>query len=81
MTHTGERPGNTETSEVPKTSEVFSIQHRVIIHPGGYMCDTLFAAAGITRDNRTLFAKNSDRPPNEAQHLSWFPAQKYKKGT
>jgi secernin len=42
------------------------------------MCDTLFAAAEITRDKYSLFAKNSDRPPNEAQNLAWFPSQTYR---
>jgi len=41
------------------------------------MCDTLFAAREVTRDNISLFAKNSDRPPNEAQVLAWYPARKY----
>ena len=41
------------------------------------MCDTLFAAREVTRDNISLFAKNSDRPPNEAQLLAWYPARKY----
>ena len=39
------------------------------------MCDTLFAAAEVTRNKTAIFAKNSDRPPNEAQYLAWFPAQ------
>ncbi len=41
------------------------------------MCDTLFAAAELSKDQRSLFAKNSDRPPNEAQHLAWFPSRKH----
>jgi dipeptidase len=44
------------------------------------MCDTLFSAAEITKGNQTLFAKNSDRPPNEAQYLSWIPSRNYSKG-
>jgi hypothetical protein len=44
------------------------------------MCDILFAAREVTRDNISLFAKNSDRPPNEAQHLAWYPARKYSGG-
>ncbi len=39
------------------------------------MCDTLIAAAEVTKNTTAIFAKNSDRPPNEAQHLAWFPAQ------
>ncbi len=41
------------------------------------MCDTLYAAAETTKSNTSLFAKNSDRPPNEAQLLTWIPARKY----
>ena len=33
-------------------------------------CDTLVALGPYTRDGRTLFAKNSDRPPTECQPLS-----------
>ena len=45
------------------------------------MCDTLYAAPeGIKRKSAFLFAKNSDRPPNEAQYLAWSPAQKNGQG-
>ena len=44
------------------------------------MCDTLYAAAAATRDKLPLFGKNSDRPPNEAQFLDWFPAREYRRG-
>ena len=33
------------------------------------MCDTLIASAEAAKHQRSIFAKNSDRPPNEAQHL------------
>ena len=35
------------------------------------MCDTLVALAPATAHGVTLFAKNSDRPPDEVQHLLW----------
>jgi hypothetical protein len=35
------------------------------------MCDLLVALPAVTADHRTLFAKNSDRPPNEEQVLEW----------
>ena len=44
------------------------------------MCDTLIAAAEVTKNNITIFAKNSDRPPNEAQYLDWLPARTYPAG-
>jgi len=44
------------------------------------MCDTLIACAEVTKNNTAIFAKNSDRPPNEAQHLIWLPAQTHSGG-
>ncbi|MCK5795264.1 MAG: C69 family dipeptidase [Anaerolineales bacterium] len=44
------------------------------------MCDTLIAAPEVTKNQFSLFAKNSDRPPNEAQFLDWVPARTYKPG-
>ena len=41
------------------------------------MCDTLIAAPNVTKNQLALFAKNSDRPPNEAQYLDWIPAKTY----
>ena len=40
------------------------------------MCDCLVALAPRTADARTLFAKNSDRPPTEAQRLEWLPPRR-----
>ena len=44
------------------------------------MCDTLIASAKVTKNNTAIFAKNSDRPPNEAQYLAWFPAKTHSGG-
>jgi dipeptidase len=38
------------------------------------MCDTLVALPNATADGSLLFAKNSDREPNEAHHLLRTPA-------
>jgi dipeptidase len=37
------------------------------------MCDTFYIPAAATRDGHAILAKNSDREPNEAQHLVRFP--------
>lgn len=39
------------------------------------MCDTLVALGAATESGRTLFAKNSDRPPHEAQVVEWHPSR------
>jgi hypothetical protein len=40
------------------------------------MCDCLVALPPATSDGCTLFAKNSDRPPDEVQHTIWSPARR-----
>jgi secernin len=40
------------------------------------VCDSLCALAPATGTGVTLFAKNSDRPPDEAQRLEHFPARR-----
>ncbi|HZB71328.1 MAG TPA: hypothetical protein VE395_04285 [Acidimicrobiales bacterium] len=40
------------------------------------MCDCLVALAPATAAGRTLWAKNSDRPPAEAQLLEWHPSRR-----
>jgi secernin len=35
------------------------------------MCDCLVARAPVAAAGTTLFAKNSDRPPTESQHIEW----------
>lgn len=37
------------------------------------MCDTLVALSNSTKDGVTIFAKNSDREPNEPQALEFYP--------
>ncbi|MEX0846535.1 MAG: hypothetical protein WD023_02055 [Ilumatobacteraceae bacterium] len=40
------------------------------------MCDTLVALGSATDDGVTLFAKNSDRPPDERQVVSFHPPRR-----
>lgn len=40
------------------------------------MCDTLCALPDATDEGVTLFAKNSDRPPTEAQDVEWHPPRR-----
>jgi dipeptidase len=43
------------------------------------MCDSLIALKSDTVDGVAIFAKNSDRPPNEGQFLKYIPAQDHPK--
>lgn len=45
------------------------------------MCDTLIATKRAAAGGVAIFAKNSDRPPNEAQYLARFPAQTHAAGS
>lgn len=40
------------------------------------MCDSLVALGGATARGHTLFAKNSDRPPDEAHDVHWSPSRR-----
>lgn len=44
------------------------------------MCDTLVALPNATADGSVIFAKNSDREPNEAHHLLLIPAAEHTEG-
>ncbi|MBC7315781.1 MAG: C69 family dipeptidase, partial [Chloroflexi bacterium] len=45
------------------------------------MCDTLVALGNATRDGSVIFAKNSDREPNEAHLLEWHPRAQHPAGS
>ena len=45
------------------------------------MCDILVATPKATEEKVMLFAKNSDRDPNEAQVLEVIPRQKHEEET
>lgn len=45
------------------------------------MCDTVGISRESTADGVVLFAKNSDREPDEAQRLEWFGAQEHPAGS
>lgn len=44
------------------------------------MCDTIVALGSSTDEGFTLFGKNSDREPDEAQNIRIIPAEKYPAG-
>ncbi|MEA4894284.1 MAG: C69 family dipeptidase [Oscillospiraceae bacterium] len=43
----------------------------------GTMCDTMVALGGVTKSGFTIFAKNSDREPNEPQVMLRIPRRRY----
>lgn len=45
------------------------------------MCDTLVALGNSTKDGSVIFAKNSDRDPNEAHELVSVPRTKHPEGS
>ncbi len=45
------------------------------------MCDTFVALGNVTADGRVMFAKNSDREPNEAQWLAYYPPAEHRRGS
>jgi len=45
------------------------------------MCDTVVALRNSTADGSVIFAKNSDRDPNEAHHLLLVPAATHETGS
>jgi dipeptidase len=44
------------------------------------MCDTIVAVGAATADGSTLFAKNSDREPDEAQNIRVYPRAAHEAG-
>ncbi len=45
------------------------------------MCDTMVALQNATADGSVIFAKNSDREPNEAHELLLVPAADHEEGS
>jgi secernin len=45
------------------------------------MCDTMVALGNSTADGRVLFAKNSDRQPNECHIIIRIPRRKHPEGS
>lgn len=44
------------------------------------MCDTMVALGNSTKDGSVIFAKNSDRQPNEPLIMVRVPRKQYQKG-
>lgn len=45
------------------------------------MCDTMIATGLVTAQGKSIFAKNSDRQPNEGQGLVWVSAKVHEPGS
>jgi len=45
------------------------------------MCDTLVVLSKASRDGGVIFAKNSDREPNQAQILEYYPRMEHDEET
>lgn len=45
------------------------------------MCDTLVAMGNSTKDGSVIFAKNSDREPNEPHNIVYIPRQQHDRGS
>lgn len=45
------------------------------------MCDTLVVLGNASKDGAAIFAKNSDREPNEAQVLEFYPRMEHDEDT
>jgi len=45
------------------------------------MCDIMIAPGLVTAQGKAIFAKNSDRQPNEGQGLVWVPATVHEQGS
>ena len=44
------------------------------------MCDTMIVTGELAADGVTVFGKNSDREPNEAQYIAHIPAADHPAG-
>lgn len=56
---------------------------KTMMSPDHYLltgCDTLVATQSATADGSVIFAKNSDRHPDECQHLRLYPARDWERG-
>ncbi len=73
------------TKSVKDTDEVKAFDHAhgnwpLPMNTWSDSCDTMAALGSSTRDGNTIFAKNSDRPQEEAQPLVMVPATDHRGG-